>query len=132
MNGNFFILFFQHFQFMKKFFFGSFCSICTGNDAILTFRQATFFFQPFIQKIALFLGKFVGKTYFSISCSQNKIFSRKIQICGQCRKFPFHGFTVDLNQKLVSRTQGLICFSTICVNGIRTLIQRQIAIYGIA
>ena len=117
---------------MEEFFFGGFGGVGAGNEAVAPVCEVSFFFQPFVQEAALFFGKFVGEADFTVTGGEDEVFAGKIQICGQCGKFSFHGFAVDLDQELVARAQGLVWFSSVCENGICALVQRQIAIYRIA
>ena len=93
---------------MEEFFLSGFGGVGAGYEAVGAVWEVSFFFQPFVQKAALFFGKFVGEAYFAVAGSEDEVFAGKVQVCSQGWEFPFHGFAVDLNQELVARAQGLV------------------------
>ena len=117
----------QPFQFLQDLFFGSICGIGPDNDPEFLIRTLCFLFQPSAEAMAVFLCQLGRQTKLFISCSENKISSRKIQIGCQCRKFPLHGIPAYLDQKLISWPQWSASFSSCGKNSSLCLRKRIVA-----
>ena len=102
----------QPLQFLQDLFFGSVCGIGPDNDTEFLIRTLCFLFQPSAEAMAIFQCQLGRQTKLFISCSENKISSRKIQIGCQCRKFSLHGIPAHLDQKFISRPQWSVSFSS--------------------
>ena len=117
----------QPLQFLQDLFFGSVCGIGPDNDTEFLIRTLCFLFQPSAEAMAIFQCQLGRQTKLFISCSENKISSRKIQIGCQCRKFSLHGIPAHLYQELISRPQWSVSFSSCGKNSSLCLCKRIVA-----